>query len=58
MSHEDKLTKYERLRLEAFAQACGSSFAISHERNKPPTLDQLFDQALKIETFLKSANPN
>lgn len=50
---EDKLTKYERLRLEAFAQACNSSFTHDHK----PTLDDIFKQAERIEQFLLAANP-
>ena len=49
----DQLTKQERLRLESFSQACNSSFTIMR-----PTLDHLFEQAKKIEEFLKASNPN
>ena len=54
MPNNDQLTKYERLRLESFSQACQSSFTIKAEGR--PTLNQLFDHALQIETFLKSSN--
>lgn len=54
MPNNDQLTKSERLRLEAFAQACNSSFTIKAEGR--PTLNQLFDHALQIETFLKQSN--
>jgi hypothetical protein len=54
MPNNDQLTKSERLRLECFAQACNSSFTIKSESR--PTLNQLFDHALQIETFLKQSN--
>lgn len=56
---DDKLTRAERVRLEAFAQAVNSSFTL---RNKitgdTPSLVDLFTQAEKIEAWLKAANPN
>lgn len=55
---EDQLTKYERLRLECFAQAINSNFTIRTLTNDRPTIDDLFEQARKIETFLKASNPN
>lgn len=59
MMQEDKLSKQERLRLECFAQACNSSFTIQiNDDQRRPTLDNLFDQAKKIEEFLKASNPN
>jgi len=55
----DQLTKNERLRLECFAQACNSAFTIRTLTNdNRPTVEDLFEQAKKIEAFLKSANPN
>ena len=53
----DQLTKQERLRLESFSQACNSSFTIDNNGMRP-TLDHLFEQAKKIEEFLKASNPN
>lgn len=56
---EDKLTKQERLRLECFAQACNSSFTIElKDHESRPTLDHLFENAKRIEEFLKASNPN
>lgn len=56
---QDQLTKQERLRLECFSQACNSSFTIDlNELQRRPKLDDIFEQAKKIEAFLKSANPN
>jgi hypothetical protein len=54
---EDRLTKYERLRLESFAQAVNSCFTILTNGERP-TIDQLFEQAKRIEEFLKASNPN
>lgn len=54
----DQLTKQERLRLEAFSQACNSSFTIRTKNKDRPSLDDIFEQAKRIEEFLKSANPN
>ena len=48
---QDQLTKQERLRLESFSQAINSSFTIK-------TLDDVFEQAKRIEEFLKASNPN
>ena len=56
MPNNDQLTKQERLRLECFAQACNSSFTI--QRESRPNLDDLFEQARRIEEFLKASNPN
>lgn len=56
MRNNDQLTKYERLRLECFAQACNSSFTIKCETR--PSIDDLFEHAKRIETFLKASNPN
>ena len=53
---EDKLTKAERLRLEAFAQAVNSSFTI-RTNGERPSLDDLFEHAKLIEKFLFEANP-
>lgn len=53
---QDQLTKQERLRLECFAQAVNSSYTIRTEER--PTIEDLFEQARKIENFLKSSNPN
>ena len=56
---QDQLTKYERLRLEAFSQACNSSFTIVLKDNQHrPSLEDLFEHAKEIETFLKASNPN
>lgn len=56
---EDKLTKSERLRLECFAMACNSSFTIQlQDHESRPSLDHLFEQAKRIEEFLKASNPN
>ena len=57
MKIEDQLTKQERLRLECFAQAVNSLFTIDNHGNRP-TIEDLFEQAKKIEAFLKAANPN
>lgn len=54
---QDQLTKYERLRLEAFSQAVNSVFAIEHH-GLGVNIDNLFEHAKKIEDFLKAANPN
>lgn len=54
---EDKLTKQERIRLEAFSQAVNSSFTIQAHGSRP-TIEELFELATKIETFLKASNPN
>lgn len=57
--NNDQLTKNERLRLECFAQACNSAFTIrTFAPDVRPTVEDLFEQAKKIEAFLKSANPN
>lgn len=56
MQNNDQLTKQERLRLESFAQAVNSSFTIKAEGR--PSLDALFEQAKRIEEFLKASNPN
>lgn len=53
----DQLTKQERLRLESFSQAINSTFTIQTNGGRP-SLDQLFEHAKLIETFLKGANPN
>ena len=58
MMMADLLTRYERLRLECFAQACNSSFTIKTINNNRPSLDDLFEQAKRIEEFLKASNPN
>lgn len=58
MPNNDQLTKHERLRLECFAQACHSSFTIRRTDMERATLDDLFEQAKRIEEFLKGANPN
>lgn len=55
---EDKLTKYERLRLESFAQAVNSSFTIKTKNNERPTIEDMFKHAKQIEEFLKASNPN
>lgn len=55
MINNDQLTKYERVRLEAFSQACVASSMTSEKR---PTLDLIFENARKIEEFLKASNPN
>ena len=56
---QDQLTKQERLRLECFSQACNSSFTIVLKDNQHrPSLDDLFEHARQIETFLKESNPN
>jgi hypothetical protein len=49
----DKLTKAERLRLEALAQTIGTIRLTSEER---PTLNDIFMQAETIEAWLKNAN--
>jgi hypothetical protein len=54
---EDKLTKQERLRLECFSQAINSSFTIRTDRERP-SIEEVFEHAKKIESFLKAANPN
>lgn len=53
----DQLTKQERLRLECFSQAINSAFTIITNGDRP-SLDQIFEQAKKIEAFLKASNPN
>lgn len=59
MQNNDQLTKQERLRLESFAQAVNSSFTIKTKDNeRRPSIDDLFEQAKKIEQFLKASNPN
>lgn len=59
MINQDQLTKNERLRLECFAQAVNSNFTIRPaNRIGPITIDELFEQAKKIEQFLKASNPN
>lgn len=58
MSTEDKLSKQERLRLECFAQAINSAFTINTGNDNRPSLDDIFEQAKRIEQFLKGANPN
>ncbi len=58
MKIEDQLTKQERLRLECFAQAVNSSFTIKTKNNERPLIDDLFEQAKRIEEFLKASNPN
>lgn len=58
MKIEDRLTKQERLRLECFAQAVNSSFTIKTKNNERPLIDDLFEQAKRIEEFLKASNPN
>lgn len=55
---QDQLTKQERLRLESFSQAISSSFTMRTIDGKRPTLDHLFEQAKRIEDFLKASNPN
>jgi len=57
MPNNDQLTKQERLRLESFAMAVNSSFTI-RTNSERPELDDLFEQAKRIEEFLKGANPN
>lgn len=58
--NNDQLTKSERLRLECFSQAVNSSFTIQINRDikDRPDIEDLFEQAKKIEQFLKSSNPN
>ena len=58
MPANDQLTKQERLRLESFAQAVNSSFTIKTKNNERPLIDDLFEQAKRIEEFLKASNPN
>lgn len=62
MQNNDQLTKYERLRLESFAQAVNSSFTLKTISNSfdgaRPKLEDLFEQARQIEAFLKASNPN
>lgn len=60
MMIQDQLTKQERLRLECFQQAINSSFIIQINRDiqDRPTIEDLFEHAKKIETFLKASNPN
>lgn len=53
----DQLTKHERLRLECFSQAVNSSFTIKTNDIRP-SIDDLFEQAERIEEFLKASNPN
>lgn len=53
----DQLTKQERLRLESFSQAINSSFTI-RTNGERPSLDDIFEQAKRIEEFLKASNPN
>jgi len=55
---QDQLTKSERLRLESFSQAVNSSFTMKTFDGARPTLDELFEHAKRIETFLKASNPN
>ena len=57
LNNNDQLTKYERLRLECFAQAISSAFAIE-VKGKRRTLDDIFEQAKAIESFLKASNPS
>lgn len=57
MNNNDQLTKHERLRLECFAQAISSAFTIE-VKSKRPTLDDIFEQAKAIESFLKASNPS
>lgn len=56
--HNDQLTKQERLRLESFNMAVQSSFTIKTKNNERPNVNDLFEQAKKIEAFLKASNPN
>lgn len=58
MKIEDQLTKQERLRLESFSQAINSSFTIVTLDGARPSLDYVFEQAKRIEEFLKASNPN
>lgn len=58
MPNNDQLTKQERLRLESFNMAIQSSFSIRTLDMERPKLDDLFEQAKRIEEFLKGANPN
>lgn len=58
MMLQDQLTKQERLRLESFSQAISSSFTMRTIDGERPTLDHLFEQAKRIEDFLKASNPN
>lgn len=58
MQNNDQLSKYERLRLESFAQAVNSSFTIKTIDGTRPNLEDLFEQAKQIEIFLKASNPN
>lgn len=58
MMIQDQLTKQERLRLESFSQAVNSSFTMKTFNGECPTLDNLFEQAKRIEEFLKASNPN
>lgn len=56
--NNDQLTKQERLRLESFSQAINSSFTIKTLDGARPSLDDVFEQAKRIEEFLKASNPN
>lgn len=58
MKIEDQLTKQERLRLESFNMAVQSTFTIKTASGARPSVEDLFEQAKRIEVFLKSANPN
>ena len=50
MNHEDKLTRAERIRLEAFAQA-----GMRHTMRGPVPLQEQLDEAEIIERWLYSA---
>ena len=55
MIPNDQLTKQERLRLESLSQSMAATSMSSNER---PTLDLIFENAKRIEEFLKASNPN
>lgn len=57
MTVQDKLTRGERIRLEAFAQACNSAAVAGPRYDRPVTepLAWLFERAEAIETWLLQA---
>jgi hypothetical protein len=55
MFGEDKLTRVERVRLEALSQAF---HMVSHTSPQRPTVQEVFEAAEKIEVWLKAANGN
>lgn len=58
MQVSDQLTRAERVRLEAFAQAVASGMVVplrSFEEGGPKTLDDLFARAEAVEAWLLKA---